>query len=73
MGLRAGSVGGSRAFERPAYRRCRRRCRPRNSGGATVAPGNANARSGAQRESAEPPEQPRRRTDRRGIEGKQVR
>ena len=31
MRLRAGSVDGSRAFERSAYRRCRRRCRPRNS------------------------------------------
>ena len=40
--------------------------------GATVPPGSANNRSGAQRESAEPPEQPRRRTDRRGIEGEQV-
>ena len=72
MRRRAGSVGGSRAFERSAYRRCRRRCRPMNSERGAVPPGSANNRSGAQRESAEPPEQPRRRTDRRGIEGEQV-
>jgi len=72
MRRRAGSVGGSRAFERSAYRRCRRRCRPMNSEGGAVPPGSANNRSGAPRESAEPPEQPRRRTDGWGIEGQQV-
>ena len=62
MRRRAGSVGGSRAFERSAYRRCCRRCRPMNSERVAVAPGSANTHSGAQRESAEPLEQPRRRT-----------
>ena len=38
MGLRAGSVGGSRAFERSAYHRCRRRCRPMNSERGAVPP-----------------------------------
>ena len=72
MGLRAGSVGGSRAFERSAYRRCCRRCRPMNSERGHRGPRQRKQplRSSARERGAAGAAG--RRTDRRGIEGKQV-